>query len=282
MQYYSPSGALIGKRDKSHMAEFSANPDSRKKGEVSYSTYLKRLKEQKNSSDSYRVTINKMRHMKGLLPFKDIDEFLQIVDESTFDIGDEELQQYLLDYEIQEPPINQEIKPLIKQIQRNDIKKIPPNEVVQPEDVPEPITIDVMKFLKKIVPYYENNLQAIPESYQTIKTSIEQYAKANNVFQSDKDKLFEINMILKNAFTYGLWSSNYEKLTYETFVELFDYYVKIKRAKKVKNRHFLLKVSEVLLRVQRSILCLESKSKLYDSKVKSKLDEFKERYVPMH
>lgn len=282
MQYYSPSGALIGKRDKSHMAEFSSNPDSRKKGEVSFETYMKRLKEQKSCSDSYRVTINKIRNMKGLLTFKDIDEFLQIIDESDFDIGDDGLQKYLLEYEIQEPPVKQEIKPSIKQVQENEIKKISSEKVVQPNDTPETIAIDVMKFLKKIVPYYENNLQTILVSYQTIKISIDQYANSNNVLQSDKDKLFEINMLLKNAFTYSLWSSNYEKLTYETFVDLFEYYLKIKRAKKAKNRNQLVKISEALLRVQRSILSLNPNSKAYDSKIKNKLNELKERYVPIN
>ena len=137
-----------------------------------------------------------------------------------------------------------------------------------------------MKFLKNIVPYYENNLQKLSESYQKINTSIKQYANSNNVLQSDIDKLFKINIILKNAFTYGFWSSNYENMTYETFIELFEYYTQLKRAKKVMNRNQLVKISEALLRVQRSILCLNFKSQQYDFKVRRKLKEFKERYVP--
>jgi hypothetical protein len=48
------------------------------------------------------------------------------------------------------------------------------------------------------------------------------------------------------------------------------------------NRNKLVKISEVLLRAQRSILCLNSNSEQYDNNVRVKLDEFKQRYIPIN
>lgn len=244
MQYYSPSGAPIGKRDKSHMAEFSPNPDSRKKGEVSYSTYIKRLKEQKSCSDSYRVTINKMRHMQGLLPFKDIDEFLQIVNESTFDIGDEELQKYLLTYEVVlPPPVIQEKPNLIQtkneiQLQLNKLADTVKDTVVEKKKIPEAVPVasstpnfDRMKFLKMMLPYYEIDELSFFETFQQINMTINKFCYARNIDEIQKQYYLEINKLLYKAFSYDFWFEKYVDFNYETLEGLIQRAMSTKRVK---------------------------------------------------
>lgn len=292
MQYYSPSGTLIGKREKSHMAEFSPNPDSRKKGEVSYATHMKRLKEQKNCSDSYRVAINKMRNLKGLLPFKDIDDFLQIIDDSGFEIGDEELLQYLLDYAI---------NPMIS---TNDHDKSAENHVLIQNDsvindlkasssqksVTEPqvnsviqyMNIDLNSMFLKIVPYYQETGHDFIDTYTKIQFTIKKYVSENNVSSHDEEKLYTINRSLERAFSLKWWSEKYIYLNVDTFIEILQFYLSIKNAKQIRSRKQFHKTQDVLKRVVRSFSTLDGVGSKYNDGVVKRLNELKETYTIVH
>lgn len=87
MQIYSKSGMSLGKKDKSHMAEFSSNPDERKKHEVSYSKHLQKVKADLDEQDALRIKVNKIRHEKGLELFSDREAFDEFVEESGLEDG---------------------------------------------------------------------------------------------------------------------------------------------------------------------------------------------------
>lgn len=87
MQIYSKSGMSLGKKDKSHMAEFSANPDERKKREVPYSKHLQKVKAELDEQDALRIKVNKIRHEKGLELFSDREAFEDFVEESGLEDG---------------------------------------------------------------------------------------------------------------------------------------------------------------------------------------------------
>lgn len=87
MQIYSKSGMSLGKKDKSHMAEFSSNPDERKKREVSYSKHLQKVKAELDEQDALRIKVNKIRHEKGLELFSDREAFEDFVEESGLEDG---------------------------------------------------------------------------------------------------------------------------------------------------------------------------------------------------
>ncbi len=57
----------IGYKSKSHMAEFSPNPDGRNKGDTSFMKYDKRLKNIQSDSMSYRIEINQQRNNVSLI-----------------------------------------------------------------------------------------------------------------------------------------------------------------------------------------------------------------------
>ncbi len=96
MQIYSKSGMLLGKKDKSHMAEFSSNPDERKKHEVSYSKHLQKVKAELDEQDVLRIKVNKIRHENGLELFSDREAFEDFVEESGLEDG--QLFHYLIAY----------------------------------------------------------------------------------------------------------------------------------------------------------------------------------------
>lgn len=87
MQIYSKSGMPLGKKDKSHMAEFSSNPDERKKHEVPYSQHLQKVKVELDQQDALRIKVNKIRYEKGLELFSDREAFEDFVEESELDDG---------------------------------------------------------------------------------------------------------------------------------------------------------------------------------------------------
>lgn len=100
MQIYSKSGMPLGKKEKSHSAEFSVNPDERLKREISYLEHTQRVKSDLNRQDSLRIQVNKLRHEKGLKLFSDREEFEDLVDECGYE--DSKLFHYLVVYDSDE------------------------------------------------------------------------------------------------------------------------------------------------------------------------------------
>lgn len=96
MQMYSNSGMAIGKKDKTHSAEFSTNPDDRCKCEVSYAKHMQKIKHESDYNDSLRIKINKIRNEKGLFLFSNQNEFEELVEESGFE--DSQLEHFLITY----------------------------------------------------------------------------------------------------------------------------------------------------------------------------------------
>lgn len=96
MQIYSNSGMPLGKKEKSHMAEFSANPDERLKREVSYSMHKQKIKMEIDKQDALRIRVNKIRNEKGLSVFSDSEKFDELVDECGYE--DSKLFQYLITF----------------------------------------------------------------------------------------------------------------------------------------------------------------------------------------
>lgn len=94
MQYYSGDWKFGGK-SKSNMAEFSSNPDSRNKTDVSFAEYQRRLKEAQYSQEEYRININKIRYAHNLLPYKTQEELEEVIEDSELD-DEEELWSYLI------------------------------------------------------------------------------------------------------------------------------------------------------------------------------------------
>ena len=74
MQYYSKEGRKYRGKSKSHMAEFSPNPDERLKSDISYSAHTRRLKEEASDKMQFRVRVNRKRDEKGLKVFLDQDQ----------------------------------------------------------------------------------------------------------------------------------------------------------------------------------------------------------------
>lgn len=77
----------IGYKSKSHMAEFSPNPDAdgRNKRDTSIQEYKRRLKIVENTTMQNRISINKIRNKQGLSPFLEQDEYDLIVEESELE-----------------------------------------------------------------------------------------------------------------------------------------------------------------------------------------------------
>lgn len=93
MQYYSGDWKLGGK-SKSNMAEFSSNPDSRNKADVSFSEHQRKLKEAQYSEEEYRININRIRYTHNLPPYKTQEELEEIIEDSELE-DEEELWIYL-------------------------------------------------------------------------------------------------------------------------------------------------------------------------------------------
>ncbi len=98
MQIYSRSGFKFGGKSKSNMAEFSLNPDGRKKAEVSYQEHMNRSREEDNNHTKFRIRINKARYEKGLATFKDQDIFDEVIEECEFE--NKQLENFLMTYDL--------------------------------------------------------------------------------------------------------------------------------------------------------------------------------------
>jgi hypothetical protein len=96
MQIKSINGYSLGQKTKSHMAEFSANPDARNKRDISYQDSKKRKKIEDEENDFYRIQVNKVRNSNNLSLFTDIEEFEDLIEESNF--KGEVLWKYLITY----------------------------------------------------------------------------------------------------------------------------------------------------------------------------------------
>ncbi len=99
MQVYSGNGFKLSGKSKSNMAEFSLNPDGRKKSEVSYHKYITRKKEENNQRMTDRIRINNARYEQGLETFLNQDMFDEIIEECEFE--KEQLWNFLLTYNLQ-------------------------------------------------------------------------------------------------------------------------------------------------------------------------------------
>lgn len=97
MQIYSVSGKRLGERSKSHMAEFSSNPDERLKSEISYLEHKKRKKYNEDKKNEYRIKVNQERDKKNLYTFMDQDEFEELIDNCDFK-DEQKLFEYLTTY----------------------------------------------------------------------------------------------------------------------------------------------------------------------------------------
>ena len=97
MQLKGANGFPLGSKSKSNMAEFSPNPDSRNKSDVSVNDRNKRILDKEDRILKYRVSINKKRLENGLYTFSDALEFEEIKDSS--DLDGEDLINYLIAYD---------------------------------------------------------------------------------------------------------------------------------------------------------------------------------------
>ena len=75
----------VGYKSKSHMAEFSPNPDGRNKRDTSFKEYNKRLMMAENLKMTNRISVNKLRDEKKLPPFLNQNEYDEIVEESELE-----------------------------------------------------------------------------------------------------------------------------------------------------------------------------------------------------
>ncbi|WP_345988744.1 hypothetical protein WCX18_00785 [Sulfurimonas sp. HSL1-2] len=160
MQYYSGDWKL-GIKSKSHRAEFSPNPDDRKKSEVKYHEYARRLKEEMNQEMAYRVEINKIRHQYGLEPFLDQETFNELIDDC--DLKGEALWHYLCEYD-GEPPKNSIEKPR-HSLEVMIAQNLP---VVSSEALVEYLDLDHKDFIEAI--QLLHNAEVFYIEYLTIET----------------------------------------------------------------------------------------------------------------
>jgi len=88
----------IGYKSKSHMAEFSPNPDGRNKRDTSILEYKRRSKIVENTIMQNRISINKIRNKQDLSPFLEQDEYDLIVEES--ELEEQNLVDFLISYNL--------------------------------------------------------------------------------------------------------------------------------------------------------------------------------------
>ncbi len=110
----------VGYKSKSHMAEFSPNPDGRNKRDTSIKEYNKRLMMAENSKMENKVTVNRLRNKKKLAPFLDQKEYEEIVEES--ELEGQNLFDFLITYN-KNISVEENLKKF-KPSSKNDIYKI--------------------------------------------------------------------------------------------------------------------------------------------------------------
>ena len=92
----------VGYKSKSHMAEFSPNPDGRNKRDTSFKEYKKRLNIEEDIRMKNRISINRLRNNQNLAPFLEQSKYEEIGEESELEGQDlvDFLIQYNLDLEL--------------------------------------------------------------------------------------------------------------------------------------------------------------------------------------
>lgn len=88
----------VGYKSKSHMAEFSSNPDGRNKRDSSFNEYKKRLNIEEDIRMKNRISVNKLRDKQGLDPFLNQNEYEEIVEES--ELEGQNLVDFLIQYNL--------------------------------------------------------------------------------------------------------------------------------------------------------------------------------------
>lgn len=89
----------LSEQSKSNMAEFSPNPDDRKKKETSYKKYNQRQQDKQSQEMQFRVSINKKRDKLNYQTlFNKQEEFDEILEES--ELENEKLINFLIHYDL--------------------------------------------------------------------------------------------------------------------------------------------------------------------------------------
>jgi len=137
----------IGYKSKSHMAEFSPNPDGRNKRDTSIKEYNKRLMMAENSKMTNRVSVNKLRDEKGLAPFLEQNKYEEIVEES--ELEGQNLFNFLIGYKI-DISLEENLNLFDEIIEKNDFPEIISRQdmpYVRIEELSRYLNIDMKKLL---------------------------------------------------------------------------------------------------------------------------------------
>jgi len=111
----------IGYKSKSHMAEFSPNPDGRNKRDTSINEYKNRLMITENSKMENRISVNKLRDKNTLAPFLEQNVYEEIVEES--ELEGQDLFNFLIGYDM-DISLEENMKIFKPSNEKNDIYKI--------------------------------------------------------------------------------------------------------------------------------------------------------------
>ncbi len=226
MQIKSSNGYSLGIRSKSHMAEFSVNPDDRKKSEVSVEKHKKKIHEKEDENRKHIVSINKRRIGNGLEPFSNSEKFEEIINDS--DLEEPDLTNYLIAYDINDlsttiPGKNKNIvipgMTIIKKKKDENEKKILKNNY-SPKQI-KALTSQIEEKIGKIKIHEVKNRKELPHEYWLRKVKI---LLENKIIDENKSKeILQIEYDLIEA--------------YKNYQEAIKHKIHIKKMKKQKKKN---------------------------------------------
>lgn len=190
----------VGYKSKSHMAEFSPNPDGRNKRDTSYKKYKRRINNQENIKMKNRISINKLRNNHKLPPFLEANEYEEIVEES--ELSGQDLVDFLIQYDL-DLTIDDNVKRFVpaKKNQNTEYKIFEKNNIlyINLGSLSSLLKMD----MKKLLEILENS------NDEFIQNKIPLYPSTNNIYKEETKTgkityLISYSLILAFAYSYKL------------------------------------------------------------------------------